>query len=195
VLIFSPHAEGHNGVITWLFSYGNCMRIKVPAIGPHVFRFSSDGPEGPTFVIEGGRRWEHVRPGVRSIRIRGNIVPIETDPAAYEEMGIDLLDPPRIKGHELLRALPRKHRNELLLTDEERRIKFKKSARPPMLLQLDEWYHPDAMMDELPSKCETFQLIADVLTTGDPHKYAPRRLPNTHWSNWPDAGMLERPIE
>lgn len=37
---------------------------------------------------------------------------------------------------------------------------------------------------------ETFRMLAEVLETGDTARYRPRRAPNTHWSNWPEAGTF-----
>jgi hypothetical protein len=59
-----------------------------------------------------------------------------------------------------------------------------------VLLNLDQWYHPDLAGDEMPSGNETFQLIAKVLCSGDPSHYKPTNKPNTHWSNWPAGGTL-----
>lgn len=55
---------------------------------------------------------------------------------------------------------------------------------------LDEWHHPDVMDGVRPSESETFMLLADVLVDGRPELYRPTQAPNTHWSNWPDAGNL-----
>ena len=41
-----------------------------------------------------------------------------------------------------------------------------------------------------PSSYETWQQIAKVLATGNPHHYQPTLPPNTHWSNWPESGEL-----
>jgi Uri superfamily endonuclease len=41
-----------------------------------------------------------------------------------------------------------------------------------------------------PGSYETWQMIAGVLATGDIAIYKPALAPNSHWSNWPDAGSL-----
>ena len=207
-VIFSPRAGGerkggHLGIRTNVYSYGNGMRIKLGGRNSQGFTFSSNSSEGETFCFEDfppdsalppQAVWEHVNPNVKTMRIRDQIIPIETDPSAYEEMGIELLDPPRIKGHELLRGLPLKYRKMLFTTEEERLGKFLKKARPPMIIQLDEWYHPKMSSGERPGQTQTFQMLAEVLVTGDASRYRPTVLPNTHWSNWPGAGNFERPV-
>jgi hypothetical protein len=198
-LVFGPRGKGHQGIAVNIYSYGNCLRVKAGGNNLHQFRFTSDGPEGPTFAFSDPpcddlETWEYVHPEARTMRIRDQVVPIETDPKAYEEMGISLLDPPRIKGHELLRGLPLRHRKMLLCTEQERLKKFLVKCRPPMILQLDEWYHPKLSEGEIPSQTETFQMLAEALVTGDPARYRPTKVPNTHWSNWPKAGMFDRPV-
>lgn len=59
----------------------------------------------------------------------------------------------------------------------------------PKILTLEEWHHNQSFQ-EPPSSVETFRQLAQVLATGDPNYYAPTVAPNSHWSNWPDAGSL-----
>ena len=198
-IVFAPHGRGHGGVLTNVFSYGNCLRVKAGGNNLHQFRFTSDGPEGPTFAFakphcnDMESPWEYLHPRARTMRIRGQIVPIETSPQMYEEAGMILLDPPRIKGHELLRGLPLRYQRMLLADEQERLKKFLVKCRPSMILRLDEWYHPKMSEGERPSQTETFQMLAEALVTGDPERYHPTNLPNTHWSNWPKAGIFVRP--
>ncbi|AJE38857.1 DUF7003 family protein [Streptomyces nodosus] len=60
----------------------------------------------------------------------------------------------------------------------------------PELLRLDEWNQPEDFCDVMPSEHETFQVIAEVLDSGDLARYRPTLPANTHWSHWPDAGTL-----
>ena len=43
---------------------------------------------------------------------------------------------------------------------------------------------------EFPSDVETFQMLADVLVTGDIDLYKPTKRPNSYWKNWPEGGAL-----
>jgi len=85
---------------------------------------------------------------------------------------------------DICRRLTPGHR-ELLLADESEW----RSRNLPRVLVLDDWNHPD-LSTTPPSASETFQLIAEVLATGDPARHRPTQLPNTHWSNWPESGSL-----
>jgi len=175
--------------------------VKIGGDNLHQFHFTSDGPDGPTFAFTDPpdetihSPWEYLHPDARTMRIRGETIPIETDPNAYEQMGIRLLDPPRIKGHELLRGLPLKYRKMLLCAnDNERLKKILKAKRSPLFLQLDEWRHHSRQDYERPSESESFRMLAEAMVAGDPSRYQPTQPPNTHWSHWPRAGMFERPV-
>ena len=105
----------------------------------------------------------------------------------YAREGIELSgDRPAI--FELCRYLAAKWRDKVLASPTERRV----SVLPSMtqILQLEEWFHPNVVNDELPSDCETFQQLAAVLMTGELSHYHPSHPPNTHWINWPDGGSL-----
>jgi hypothetical protein len=60
-----------------------------------------------------------------------------------------------------------------------------------LILQLDEWNHPDVVDDaNRPSNSQTFKQLAQVLMTGEAEEYKPTLSPNTHWKNWPECGTL-----
>jgi hypothetical protein len=106
----------------------------------------------------------------------------------YVAHGISLEDPPRVQVFELCRLLANTLRTEVLGTVDERRVSVPAHLRE--LLVLDEWNHPDVTGGMLPSTNETFQQLARVLETEDSRLYRPTMPPNTHWSNWPESGLL-----
>ena len=120
------------------------------------------------------------------LQLRDRTLPLPS-PTEYARAGIELQEE-RPAVFELCRYLAAKWRDTVLASPAERRI----SILPSMtqILQLEEWFHPDLVNDELPSDCETFQQLAEVLTTGELSHYQPSQHPNTHWSNWPDGGTL-----
>jgi len=83
-------------------------------------------------------------------------------------------------------------------TDTEKRVHLPKGL--PELMTIDQWHHRDwyyshspsspGPRGDAPSSYETYWLIAQVLATRDPSRYRPRLKPNSHWSNWPQAGSL-----
>lgn len=123
---------------------------------------------------------------VTHLSLRGLRVALPS-PATYDAAGIELIDPPRVRIFELCRALAATHRSLVLGTDDERRASVPPEL--PELLVLDEWHHPD-LVSVLPSQTETFQQLAAVVLAADPEPYQPTKPANTHWSNWPEGGIL-----
>ncbi|MEN7344205.1 MAG: hypothetical protein AAAFM81_14740, partial [Pseudomonadota bacterium] len=131
---------------------------------------------------------EVVAANTKSLSVRGQTVYVP-DLSHYRESGIDLSRPSEVQIFELCRALAASHRDLVLASKAERERMIPQGAE--MLLLLDDWHHPDVIdLDSKPSGNETFQQIARVLTERDPGCYAPTQPSNTHWSNWPDGGLL-----
>lgn len=151
-----------------LYIFGNCLG-RPPGTADDDFLVAIDDD------VEDPDQPEDVRPGLRQIRIRDQV--------------IDLIlhrDPwPMV---ELFRSLVPRHRDLLLATEDELRARV--PADLPQILVLEEWHHPDVVREVLPSQSETFRALADVLVHGDATRYRPTQPPNTHWSNWPDGGSL-----
>lgn len=122
-----------------------------------------------------------------TVLVRGNAVQLP-QLSAYAANGITLQEPPHINVFEFCRYLAATARNQVLATADERR-----TCVPPELtqiMQLEEWCHPDLLNGQLPSTSETFRSLAEVLASGDVSLFQSAELPNTHWSNWPEAGTL-----
>jgi hypothetical protein len=146
----------------------------------------------PAYPIEEGD-WqdpddlELVHESARDVLVRGASIPLPTR-EQYGNHGIALANPPRVHVYELCRFLAATLRPQVLGTVDERRVSVPPHLRE--LLVLDEWNHPDVADRVLPSKSETFQQLARVLEAADAGLYKPTKLPNTHWSNWPEGGLL-----
>ncbi len=181
----------HGGIHLWIYRWGNCLTGYVGQSDKSPICMTEDGLEGPTF---GGKDYFDeenylvVREDAETIRIRGQIVPIERDLEKYAARGIVLDHPPMIRAEDLLRSLLPEYHELLMATEAELRVRLPQDL--PLILRLDEWHHPDTFYpsNEVPSGSEAFQMIADVLVSGDPALYQPTEAPNTHWSNWPDYG-------
>jgi hypothetical protein len=131
---------------------------------------------------------ELVAEGARHALLRGKPFSIP-EPVVYGKLGIELLQFPRVHVFEFCRAAAELRRDDVLATPDER--SFNIPADFKELLVLDEWNHPNVVLDtERPSGSEAFQQIARVLVTGDVSYYRPSQLPNTHWKNWPEGGSL-----
>jgi hypothetical protein len=118
--------------------------------------------------------------------LRGINVPLP-ELTEYTELGIELEgDSPLI--FEFCRYLAGKYREKVLCSEEERRVNVLPEMK--LILQLDDWHHPDISGGALPSSTKTFQQIAEVIETGDLKFIKNSGIKNTHWVNWPEAGRL-----
>lgn len=185
VLGFTPRDIGIGGIQNCLHCFGNCLKRR-PGINDKDFLFPvTDGPSGPLFDDEFG---EVVNEQASDLRIRDTVVQVPKGLKLFQEKGIVLEEPPSVFAFELLRALIPECRESLLATEEELRERVPTNL--PLILQLNDWFHPDLVKRELPSENPTFKDLAKVLVTGNTELYVPKELPNTHWKNWPEGGTL-----
>ena len=105
----------------------------------------------------------------------------------YEQLGINLEEDVPLT-FEFCRFLAENYRELVLSTQKELRV----SVLPSMdlLLQLDDWEHPDISDGELPSSSKDFIQIANALAKGSFESFKASCKKNTHWRNWPEAGTL-----
>ena len=123
-----------------------------------------------------------------SLILRGSRTPVPS-PADCAAAGVRLQEPPTPLVFEVTRALAFHHRDAVLATESERRANLLPELQS--ILTLEDWHHPDVVdPDALPSRTETFQQLAQVLSAADPALYDTSEQPNTHWSNWPEGGTL-----
>ena len=185
VVGYNPRAGAHNGLYNCLYCFGNCLSRPPGTANEDFLVLTSDGPDGYTLQEEVS--W-NLEPDARFITLRDEVVPIHVTPEELAAQGIPLMEPPDVMGAELLRSLLLTHREQLLATEEELRLRI--PSEVPQILRLDEWHHPDLCGNELPSASPTFQMLARLLVSGDLSAYQPAAPPNTHWRNWPESGSL-----
>jgi len=127
----------------------------------------------------------HVSAGYAELR--GRRVPLP-ERGEYAAAGIFLADPNRIHIFEYCRYLAATAREQVLATPEERHA----NVLPAMtqILQLEDWQHPDVANGEMPSSSSSFRQLARVLEAGDVTAYQSKGPGNTHWRNWPMAGLV-----
>jgi hypothetical protein len=183
VLGANARATSHSGIDNCLHLFGNCLSVE-PGTCDEGFLFPmSDGDDGPTFDDR-----QTVRRDAKTFRIRGEVVEIPARSVLRSSSGELVWRGTALKLHQFLRALVPDFRDRLLATEDELR-RFV-PADLPKIMRLDEWEHPDLCENEQPSESETFQMLAEVLETGDVARYRPTLESNTHWRNWPQGGIL-----
>ena len=183
VIGFNVRAGGHDGIDNCLHIFGNCLGFEPGTNNSNFLYFAENSPEGETFDQEFG---ESLNPNIKTISMRGKIVPVSQDPEYYKTRQIELEAPPEIKIWEFLRAIKNDYGEHFFATEEEIRARIPLDL--PFIIRLKEWFHPDLASGEKPSESETFQMIARVLESGDLRNYHPTKMPNNHWSNWPEGG-------
>lgn len=183
VLGANNRADGHGGIDNCLHLFGNCLTVEPGTCNEGFLYPTSDGPEGPTF--DAGQA---VRREAKTIRIRGEVVEIPTREVLRNSNGEVIWRGRKLENYQLLRALVPEFRDRLLATEDELRRFIPPDL--PEVLRLEDWFHPDLCENEIPSENETFQLLAEMLASGDPGVFQPTAEPNTHWTNWPQGGTL-----
>jgi hypothetical protein len=187
MLVFNNYGqEGHLACQTMIFCYGSSLP-QPPGVIDLPFYLTADGPSGSLFDPADIMQML-ISPTAKDMTVRGKVISITTDPADYTAVGIKLKQSPRVQGYELLRLISPKYRRLFFATESE--IMQRIGEPMPLLLRLHEWRHPDRDKGETPADSESFQMIADVIAHNDPSLYQPTVPPNTHWSNWPMAGMI-----
>lgn len=142
--------------------------------------------------------FEEVSPNARTIKVREENLPIEHNLEIYEQQHIPWQKYDNTKktiGIECLtRMLNFKHPEVFNATEIELYTCLPKDL--PRLMTIDEWFHVDCAKPimygdniPLPSTVETFQLIAEALTTRDKTTYKPTKKANSDWRNWRSGNL------
>lgn len=175
------------GVFNTPYCFGNCfVQTPGPSDTNSIAILSESFYNAPA---EDEDFWD-IRSETGEIEVRGNPVSYDVSPEALQQHGIgeDQRDGAEVTIVELMRTLVPQHHALWLATEAE--LNQVVEADVPLILRLDEWHHPDLAEGEMPSTNEAFQMIADVLVSGNVDRYKPSLPPNTHWSNWLESGTL-----
>jgi len=175
--------NGHSGVENCLYIYGNSLPFYPGLNNSNVLLTTADSDEGPTFITD---TFGTLNPEVHSLLLRDEKISIPKDPAFYASRDVELTNPPAVRAYEFMRACLPEYKASFLATKKEIYECFGQDI--PMIMQVDEWCHPDIIEEEKPSENETFQQIATLLESGDISCYKPTKPANNHWRNWPLGG-------
>lgn len=185
VLAFFNHEYGLEGITTIANVFGNCL---IGWNNNDNFNYFASDNGTETFLTDDTIHLPYLNPEAKSILVRGQEIPIISDRRHYESKQIKLEHEGKITSWEFLRGLIPEHSNLFWVTREEISTKIPNDL--PIFMTLDNWHHPDLVVDEKPSETETFQQLADVIITGDKQLYNTTEISNTHWTNWPEGGTL-----
>lgn len=129
---------------------------------------------------------------IKEIKIRNQFVPFDNDYKNYEKEGIDVRDDynPQnlISFANFIRYLHETNPKLISATEDEIRKHIPKDL--PKLMTINEFYFVSIYdKTNLPSRQETYQLIAKILTTKNVTIWKPTQKPNNSWKNW-ESGNL-----
>lgn len=132
--------------------------------------------------------FEHIGEHVKDIKIRNQFVPFNSNYKDYEKAGIKLenFDSGRrlIGFGDLLRYYNEINPSLLYASEDEIKMHIPKKLKKIMTIDT---FHYDREI--LPSKQETYKMIAKVLVTRDSSYWKPALPFNNHWSNWESGNM------
>ncbi len=185
VIGFSYRGGGHNGITNCLHVYGNCLSFQPGIRNENFIYLTANASDCETFDNE---EFFYLNPCCSHFNLRDEMLPVVHNRDVYLANNIIPEDNERINAFEFLRMLDKLYHVKLVATEDE--IRNRIPADIPVILELHEWYHPDVVRGEIPSRNETFKQISKVLETGIVEFYKQTKMPNTHWSNWPDGGTL-----
>jgi len=162
-----------DGIMRLTHAVGSSFEVELGHPSPY---FEVDYRDDPAEIAY--KNW--IPPKVVAIEIRGEIVKVNSsDVERISGCGFDF---------DLLIHLLPSYRHKMYSTDSEL---FRYMPNIPVgitkVIQLDDWYYEDmthygdGYVTDKPSKTEVFQMIAQVLATGDPSYYQPTFEPNIHW--------------
>jgi len=145
---------------------------------------NKEGTEMETFEL--------IDPDTKTIKVRDTVLPFDNDYGNYEKAGVKVRDydnPRKLIGFaDLVRYLNETNRFVVSATQHDIRQQIPEDL--PWLMTIDQ-FHFESPYDkeQVPSKQETFQLIAKVLVTRNTKNWQPTQQANNHWKNW-ESGHL-----
>ncbi|PWU04299.1 MAG: hypothetical protein C5B52_01695 [Bacteroidetes bacterium] len=183
-----------------LIYVGNCVKYPVQDyqvrnyITNAVFLTLIDPSEFERIQNKVGSRmetFELVGQDITEVKIRNEFIPFEKDYRKYEEVGIVIREQENpnklIAFEDVLRYLHETDPISISAKDQEIRLCIPKDL--PKLLSINDFHFSSIFGDLLPSKHETYQLIAKVLVNLDVKFWKPTLSPNNSWKNW-ESGHL-----
>ena len=177
------------------YCYGNCL-VSLPRAGlDDQFECNMDTVD----LVEQDElarvqtAFESVPLSVDSLTVRNRKLSVPSNAARFEESGF-VVEDGHVSISDLLRYLAEATPEPFRATEAE----LRKHLPPdlPRLVTLDEWHHRQYywsdgyISGDPPRSYETYPMLAEVLASRDAARYRPTLKPNTHWSNWPEAGSL-----
>ncbi len=128
-----------------------------------------------------------VNPKIKSVKVRNEIIQIENDKTKYLKYHIKLVDKDNPRGNisfgNLARYLYATQSEKFCATQSEIKTMLPKDI--PFILTIDKFHYQSAYDPKnIPSRQETYNLIADILVSLDRNLWKPKEKTNNEWYNW-----------
>lgn len=185
ILAYNNHLDGLEGITTVAAVFGNCL---TGWNDNDNFNYFANDSQIKAFIYDENNYPSYLNPLAKTIKVKEIEIPIIFDLEHYKIKKIDFEFVNKITPWEFMRGLIPEHSHLFWLTREE--ISKKIPIDLPTFMILDNWHHPDLVVGEMPSDTETFRQLANVILNGDKNLYNTSEVNNTHWSNWPEGGIL-----
>lgn len=144
---------------------------------------NKDGTEMETFEL--------IAASTKEINVRDTSIIFEPDFSKYENYGIKIRvdeNPKKLIGFgDLLRYLNETNPKIIAATEDDIRTHIPVDL--PKIMTIEKFHYVSVFDKVLPSKQETFQLIAKVLVSRNSSLWKPTLQANNHWSNWESGGL------
>jgi hypothetical protein len=185
IIAYNNHSDGIDGITTIASVFGNCL---TGWNENDDFNYFASDHEEKAFLFDEANYVPYLNPDAKTIRIRSTEIPVIFESDHYTSKMISPQFENKITPWEFMRGLIPEYSPLFWLTPKE--ISKKIPADLPIFMILHNWHHPDLAAGEKPSETQTFQQLAEVITTGDKKLFQPDETNNTHWLNWPAGGTL-----
>lgn len=185
VIGFSTRGGGHDGINNAVHIYGNFPGCRPGLQNKNFFYFTDD--------INGQKAFDeeyqfYLNPRAKSVLIDGIEYELVHQKEQYSKAEIPI-NGDYIGIQDYLRLIwPQIVEKPFLSTEKLLQITHRDLNEK---MRLEEWWHPDLVEDELPSKTETFIKIAHAFVNDDFNRLSKlSESTNTNWRNWPEGGVL-----
>ena len=179
---FGDNPRSSKGVLIETYFFGNCLT--------NLDFYNGESVNYKVIEVDNNIQ-EIIELNKKKIKIRDKEIEIPNLIAEYKKYNIPLDIDGNLYVGAILRYLTETYPEVTRASNKE--VKACIPERLTKIMTIDNWYHEIYSKYEAinpPSKSETYQMVADVLITGDTSMYKPSKKPNNHWSNWLNVEKL-----
>ena len=186
VIQYNNHCLDLSGFSTIVYKYGSDIDPEHSFSKDSFYHVAKNGNE-QTFIEEKDVFNSYLNPLANHFKINQISIPIEHDRLKYAKNGIELESEDKIRPWEVLRYVTPKFSNHFWISRDELQIDSNLKEE----IKFAKWEHPDNI-DTIISDMNSFKEISKCLAVNSEFNKSEIETEhsNTHWSNWPEGGVL-----